>query len=208
MQRFSWDDTLRARLSGNLARFQPVARASSELSAAAVALTLLPDANGEACFLLTRRVATLQHHAGQFALPGGRLDEVEDAASAARRELQEELGVELDASRVLGSLDDFVTRSGFVITPVVLWGDESAVLKPNPDEVAIAYRVPVRALYGRGVPTLHEAEEPGRPLLSLPLLGTHIFSPTAAILFQLREVVFEGLSTRVAHFDQPRFAWK
>jgi 8-oxo-dGTP pyrophosphatase MutT (NUDIX family) len=208
MQRFSWNDTLRARLTTNLARFQRIPADGLSLRAAAVALTVLPDTNGEACFILTRRVSSLRHHAGQFALPGGRLDRGENVLTAARRELNEEVGIDLDASHVLGTLDDFVTRSGFVITPVVLWGQESSLLTPNPDEVAIAYRVPIRALYDPDAPTLHASKDPERPLLSLPLLGTRIFSPTAAILFQLREVAFEGLATRVAHYDQPLFAWK
>lgn len=201
-------DALRARLTRHLAAHgrRPVAQAA--LRPAAVALTLLPDKNGEVSFLLTRRVSDLTHHGGQFALPGGRLDPGETPADAARRELSEEVGVALTEHHVLGVLDDFATRSGFVITPVVLWAAHVQTLRPDPREVAIVYRVPVRNLYGPDVPMIEVAPEGPGSLLSLPLLGTHIHSPTAAIVFQMREVAFEGRPTRVHAYEQPRFAWK
>lgn len=205
---FALTDTLRARLTAHLARHERTTIDVESLRPAAVALTLLPDARGEVSFLLTRRVGDLNHHGGQFALPGGRFDPGESAPEAARRELAEELGVVLEAHHVLGLLDDFATRSGFVITPVVLWAAEVRELRPDPREVAIAYRVPVRELYRREVPVLEAAPDGDGELLSLPLVGTHIHSPTAAMVFQMREVAFEGRATRVHHYAQPRFAWK
>jgi len=205
---FALTDTLRARLTAHLARHERTTIDVENLRPAAVALTLLPDARGEVSFLLTRRVGDLNHHGGQFALPGGRFDPGESAPEAARRELAEELGVVLEAHHVLGLLDDFATRSGFVITPVVLWAAEVRELRPDPREVAIAYRVPVRELYRREVPVLEAAPDGDGELLSLPLVGTHIHSPTAAMVFQMREVAFEGRATRVHHYAQPRFAWK
>jgi 8-oxo-dGTP pyrophosphatase MutT (NUDIX family) len=206
--RLGLDEALRARISTHLAAFSRHTFALAEHRAAAVALALVPGEGDEAAFLLTRRAASLAHHRGQFALPGGRLDSGETASDAARRELAEELGVELGPEAVLGLLDDFVTRSGFLITPVVLWGAHVRALRPNPEEVAMAYRVPLSELYRPDIPLLHH--EPGveREILSLPLVGTRVFSPTAAIVYQLREVALEGQSTRVHHYDQPRFAWK
>jgi 8-oxo-dGTP pyrophosphatase MutT (NUDIX family) len=168
----------------------------------------VPGSQGEASFLLTRRPGDLPRHAGQFALPGGRLEPGEDAQSAARRELAEELGVSLGEESVLGYLDDFTTHSGFVITPVVLWGPEARTLAPDPREVAIAYRVPLKELYHPLMPRLQAVPGLEAPLLSLPLLGTHIYSPTAAIVYQLREVALEGRSISVQHFAQPSFAWR
>ena len=78
----------------------------------------------------------------------------------------------------------------------------------NPDEVAIAYRVPLRELYHPEVPRLSPSGAAEAPILSMPLVGTEVFSPTAAIIYQLREVALEGRATRVHHYDQPLFAWK
>lgn len=205
----SFDPALRSRVADNLSALsRHVIPVEGELRAAAVALTLLMDEQGEPSFLLTRRASTLAHHRGQFALPGGRQDPGEDAERAALRELWEELGLQLRQEHVLGQLDDFKTRSGFVITPVVVWADSVGQLAPNPHEVARVYRVPLRDLYQPEVPCLTPTSVAEAPILSLPLVGTQVFSPTAAIIYQLREVALEGRATRVFHFDQPRFAWK
>jgi 8-oxo-dGTP pyrophosphatase MutT (NUDIX family) len=202
------DDRLRERIARNLETFERVRLGRPGLAPAAVALALVPGPRGEPSFLLTRRASTLNRHGGQFALPGGRIDEGEDALDAARRELSEELGVELGSGSVLGMLDDFATRSGYVITPVVLWGPEVADLTPNPAEVAVAYRVPLSELYRPDVPVLFRIADCAEPVLSLPLVGTQVYSPTAAIIYQLRELALEGRTTRVHHYEQPRFAWK
>lgn len=203
----AFDLSLRTRVIANLRGHTRHEIDLGDARAAAVALTLLPNAAGEACFLLTRRAATLAHHRGQFALPGGRLDAGESQQQAALRELQEELGVQLASEQVLGELDDFKTRSGFVITPVVMWSEQTVELVPNPAEVARVYRVPLSELYDPTVPLLSPAQS-GATILSLPLVGTQVFSPTAAIIYQLREVALEGRATRVHHYEQPLFAWK
>ncbi|HEY1595501.1 MAG TPA: CoA pyrophosphatase, partial [Thermoleophilaceae bacterium] len=95
---------------------------------------------GGAAFLLCRRASRLRAHAGQWALPGGRLDDGETPLDAALRELDEELGLRLGPDSVVGLLDDYPTRSGYVMTPVVLWGGEDPQLAPAPDEVLAVYR--------------------------------------------------------------------
>ena len=202
------DDGLRQRLHANLAGFERRRHPGEGLRPAAVALVVTADAAGRACFVLTRRAAGLRAHGGQWALPGGRLDPGETPEQAALRELQEEVGLGLAGDCVLGCLDDYPTRSGFVITPVVVWAGATAELTPDPNEVAEIYRVPLAELERPDVPRLRAIAESERPVISVPLLGTHIHAPTAALLYQLREVALWGRATRVDHFDQPVFAWR
>ncbi len=191
-------DLVRARL----AAFPRLEDRDPGLVRAAVAVALLPNRNGVACFLLTRRTAGLRRHAGQWALPGGRLDAGETPLEAALRELEEELGIPPEQSEHAGTLDDYVTRSGYVITPVVLLLGRVARLRPNPDEVAAAYRVPLHLLHT----PLPGSVDTG-PSVRFRLLGRVINPPTAAILHQLSEAIEHGRVTRVAHFAQPRFTW-
>jgi 8-oxo-dGTP pyrophosphatase MutT (NUDIX family) len=203
-----FDAALRARVHQNLAGFARQPIAPDGRRPAAVAVVLLPDEEGRACFLLTRRTATLRAHARQWALPGGRIDAGESAEGAALRELREEVGLALDPSSILGVLDDYGTRSGFIITPVVTWADEHVELTPNPAEVAHVYRVPLTELDKPDVPRLITIPESDRPVIQVPLLSSLIHAPTAAVLYQIREVVVHGRPTRVAHFEQPTWAWQ
>lgn len=201
------DDALCARARLHLATFERRSLAADGRRPAAVALVLIGDDAGEACFLLTRRAAGLRQHARQWALPGGRLDPGESAAEAALRELSEEVGLVLSSDAVLGLLDDYPTRSGFVITPVVVWGGPRATLTPNPDEVASVHHVPLADLEHPDVPRLVAIPESERPVIQLPILSTLVHAPTAAVVYQLREVVVHGRPTRVDHFEQPVWAW-
>lgn len=203
-----YEDPLRERVGRNLERFEVRPHRDEELRAAAVAIALVSDDDGAACFVLTRRAAGLRAHGGQWAIPGGRLDAGETPEQAALRELDEEVGLPLHPTSVLGRLDDFPTRSGFVITPVVVWAGADAELVANPEEVESIFRVPLAELDRPDVPRLHHIPESERPLISIPLLGTNIHAPTAAILFQLREVAIWGRDTRVAEYEQPLFAWR
>jgi len=196
------------RVRANLAAHPRATLALDGRRAAAVAVVLVGDADGNGCFLLTRRAARLRRHAGQWALPGGRFEDGESAATAALRELAEEVGLTPGADAVLGLLDDYGTRSGFVITPVVVWGSTGVELAPDPDEVAAVYRVPLAVLDDPGVPRLKRIPESDRPVISIAMVGTHVHAPTAAIVYQLREVALHGRLTRVAHFEQPVFAWR
>jgi 8-oxo-dGTP pyrophosphatase MutT (NUDIX family) len=203
-----YDTALRDRIRGHLARFERLPHAHDDLRNAAVVLALLPGDDGAPSFVLTRRAARLTSHQGQWALPGGRLDPGETPTEAALREMHEEVGLDLPAESVLGLLDDYPTRSGYCITPVVVWVGADAPLLPNPAEVAALYRVPLAELERPDVPQLRRIPESDRPVISVPLLGTHIHAPTAAILYQLREVALRGDATRVAHYEQPVFAWR
>src|SRR5215212_3492743 len=146
---------------------------------------------GGAAFLLCRRAARMNRHAGQWALPGGRVDDGEEALEAALRELDEELGVRLGPESVVGRLDDYPTRSGYVITPVVLWGGPDPELRPAPAEVLAVYRIGLHTLRD-GEPRFVDIPESDRPVLQLPLGNDLIHAPTAAILYQFREVALRG----------------
>lgn len=171
-------------------------------------MTVVSNTEGEASFVITRRVSSLRNHSGQYALPGGRIDEGEDPIAAALRELDEEVSLRRGPESVLGLLDDYPTRSGFRITPVVVWADTDVELTPNPNEVAEVHRVPIAGLDAPGIPKLFDLGVSDRPVLSVRILGKDIFAPTAAVIYQFREVAIHGRDTRVAHYDQPPFAWK
>lgn len=162
---------------------------------------------GGPAFLLCRRTPRLRRHAGQWALPGGRVDGDETALDAALREVDEELGLRLEPGDVVGWLDDYVSRSGYRISPVVLWGGADPPLAPSPDEVLAVYRIGLAALAGCE-PRFIAIPESDRPVLQLPLGNDLIHAPTAAMLLQFREVALHGRAgARVDHVEEPVFAW-
>ncbi|HEY3062881.1 MAG TPA: CoA pyrophosphatase [Chloroflexota bacterium] len=191
---------LRTRLVANLSAAPAVTLTIADHHRAAVGMVLLPDEAGETCFVLTLRPSTLRRHAGQFALPGGRLEPGETPEAAALREISEEIGLVLAPDAVLGRLDDFASRSGHLITPIVFWTSAVDVVT-NPEEVEAAYRLPIADLELPGNPRLE-------PLLHFALADSTVYAPTAAILYQFREQAVHGRRTQVAHFEQPRFAWR
>ena len=166
------------------------------------------DVSGGAAFLLCRRTSRLRSHPAQWALPGGRLDPGEDAVDAALRELDEEVGVTLPHSSVLGLLDDYPTRSGYVITPVVIWGGGRLDLRPAPDEVVAVYRVGLHQLQRDDSPRFITIPESPRPVVQIPLGNDLIHAPTGAVLLQLRWLCLEGRTDPVDELEQPVFAWK
>nr|WP_199340612.1 CoA pyrophosphatase [Mycobacteroides chelonae] len=166
------------------------------------------DVSGGAAFLLCRRTSRLNSHAAQWALPGGRLDPGEDAVQAALRELDEELGVALPDTTVLGLLDDYPTRSGYVITPVVVWGGGRLEMRPSPDEVVAAYRVGLHQLQREDSPRYINIPESPRPVVQIPLGNDLIHAPTGAVLLQVRWLCLEGRGDRVDELEQPVFAWR
>jgi len=205
---YHYDGLLRDQTKQRVSDLARVSLPLGDLRAAAVAIVIISD-NSHASVLLTRRASSLRAHSGQWALPGGRMDLDEIAEEAALRELREEVNLKLTPSSVLGLLDDYVTRSGYRITPVVLWADSDMNgVTPNPDEVASIHTVTFSDLAKDGVAHVHSNDDEGTEVLSLDLTLDHIFAPTAAVLYQFREVVLMGRNTRVSHYDQPRFAWK
>lgn len=216
------DARLRERLQARLQAVEVKAIGDHAGRRAAVAVAIAEEGGGaglpgmprhaawsaEAALLLTRRAAHLKRHAGQWALPGGRLDPGETAEQAALREMDEEIGLRLHPGDVLGRLDDFATRSGYVITPVVVWAGRAQELVADPAEVHSVHRIPVRELLRADAPILEPVPDGGHPVLKMPVGRQWIAAPTAAILYQFREWCLLGRDTRVAHFDQPRFAWR
>jgi 8-oxo-dGTP pyrophosphatase MutT (NUDIX family) len=196
-------DSLRSRVAEALRRFDRRPAGRPDLKPASVAIALIEP--GPA-FLLTRRASTLRGHAGQWALPGGRTEPGETYGEAARRELTEELGLELGEEAELGLLDDYPTRSGYVITPVVLWAGTDPPLHPSPAEVSELHRVPLELIDVE--PRFLTIPESDAPVIQLPLFGRFVHAPTGAVLHQFREVVLHGRPTRVAHLEQPVFAWR
>ncbi len=211
MQPYLFNAELRSRIRGNLDGFAMQQMEQGGLREAAVAIVVTESAEaGQASVLMTLRPRQLGRHGGQYALPGGRLDEGEGDDDAARRELHEELGLELGQGDILGRLDPFPTRSGFRVSPIVMWAGGEVDLRPDPSEVAEVFHLPLAELDSPDIPRLEKSENSEHPVLSayFPTLGHYMFAPTAAILFQFREIALRGKTTRVSHFDQPTFAWK
>ena len=218
------DNALRQLLADRLAAWPRHAPDEAGLKRAAVALVVTDEGTGadlegvsgppltghwssRAALILTKRAAHLRRHAGQWALPGGRIDNDETPEQTALRELAEEVGLHLTQADVLGRLDTFITRSGFAMTPVVVWAGEARLLVPDPAEVASIHRIPVTEFLRADAPILEVLEGSEHPVLKMPLGDNWIAAPTAALIYQFREVCLLGRATRVAHFEQPKFAW-
>jgi 8-oxo-dGTP pyrophosphatase MutT (NUDIX family) len=183
--------------------------AAPALKHAAVAITLVDadDGSGETALILTGRVAGLRSHGGQWALPGGRIDPGETPVTGALRELSEEIGLELRPDDILGTLDDYPTRSGYLITPVVAWGGDHPPLRLNPHEVASVRRIKLVDVARDDAIEFDTIPESDRRVVRLNINGRFIHAPTAAMIYQFREVL-AGRQTRVADLEQPVFAWR
>ena len=207
----SYDDAFRCRVTHRCASFTRLEADSpaGALKRAAVAILLLEteDGSGEAAFLLTRRAQGLRGHSGQWALPGGRCDAGETASEAALREIHEEIGLSLASDAVLGPLDDYPTRSGYLITPVVVWAGLRPALRLNPEEVAFVERVSLDEIAREDAVAFTTIPQSPRRLVHMKINRTTVHAPTAALLYQFRELL-AGRTTRVADLEQPVFAWR
>jgi 8-oxo-dGTP pyrophosphatase MutT (NUDIX family) len=206
-----FDHATRRNIAERCAAFArlPQSQLAPALKRAAVAIVLVgaADAQDETALLLTRRAAGLRAHRGQWALPGGRCDERETVEQAALRELREELGLGLGPADILGMLDDYPTRSGYLITPVVVWAAASSEMSPNPNEVASVHRIVLGDIERADAFDFVAIPESNRRVIRFRNGDHFIHAPTAALIYQFREVL-AGRDTRVAELEQPVFAWK
>jgi 8-oxo-dGTP pyrophosphatase MutT (NUDIX family) len=206
MQPFT--DATRRKIAERCAAFSRLElRDVTGLKRAAVAVALVDAGDGGAALLLTLRAAGLRAHSSQWALPGGRCDAGETPVAAALRELHEELGLELEPDDVLGQLDDYPTRSGYLITPVVTWAADSANLIPNPAEVRSVHRIALTDIEQPDTFDFATIPQSERRVIRFRHAGRYIHAPTAALIYQFREVL-AGRDTRVTELEQPVFAWK
>jgi 8-oxo-dGTP pyrophosphatase MutT (NUDIX family) len=206
-----FDDATRRNIAARCAGFArlPESPPVPALKRAAVAIVLVDadGAQGGTALLLTRRSAGLRAHRGQWALPGGRCDDGETAMQGALRELREELGLALDPADVLGLLDEYPTRSGYLITPVVVWAAASPEISPNPSEVESVHRIALDDIEHADAFDFVAIPESKRRVIRFRHVGQFIHAPTAALIYQFREVL-AGRDTRVSELEQPVFAWK
>lgn len=206
----AFDDATRRNIAEACAAFArlPDEAGPSALKRAAVVMALTESNDcDDTAFLLTKRATSLRAHRGQWALPGGRCDAGETPVEAALRELDEELALKLTADAVLGTLDDYPTRSGYLITPVVVWVSDSAAIRPNPDEVASVHRIALATIEREEAFDFVAIPESARRVIRFHHQMSLIHAPTAALIYQFREVL-AGRQTRVTDLEQPVFAWK
>lgn len=205
---FDFGTPLRDRIGQHLAAFERRAHPHDGLKRAAVAVAVVDDGAGEGALVLTKRSSKLRTHRSQWALPGGRLDPGETPVDAVLRELSEEVNVSLLRDQVLGTLDDYPTRSGYLITPVVVWCGPEVEMVANPDEVASIHRIPFTELNRRDSPAFISIPESDRPVIQMLINDSRVHAPTGAVLYQFREVGLHGRDVRVDQLEQPVWAWK
>lgn len=115
-------------------------------TAASVLIGLVQRAEG-LTMLLTQRTAHLTDHAGQISFPGGRAEEFDASAiDTALRETEEEIGLDRRHIDILGTLPDYVTGTGYRVTPVVALVTPPFALTPDENEVAEIFEVPLAFL--------------------------------------------------------------
>jgi len=197
-------------LRRTLADFAPRTADASDRRLAAVGLVLGRwSSDVPISFLLLERSASLASHASQYGLPGGKLHPGESFEDAVLREAKEEVDLDLAEGDIVGRLDDYITRSGYLIRPFVLWFDGDMRAEPDPGEIACLMHIPVTALSGPGVPTLLSYPGADRPVIQLPLGGERtVHAPTGAILYQFARWFFDGVRVRNDDYEEPTFAWE
>ncbi|MEU5883438.1 CoA pyrophosphatase [Spirillospora sp. NPDC047279] len=171
------------------------------LRRAAVVVCVVPAADEPSVIVIKR--AYRGRNAGQWGLPGGRVDDGETPEQAALRELNEEIGLIAEPADVLGRLDDFPASSGFAITPFVVALADPGPLSPSPDEVHSVHEVTLDRLAADDTPRWVPQLGGGRMLQMRLGPAWLVHAPTGAMLWQFREVVLLGREARVADFVQP-----
>jgi 8-oxo-dGTP pyrophosphatase MutT (NUDIX family) len=166
--------------------------------AAAVLVLIAPSSagpNAEAQVILIRRVDRGGPHAGDIALPGGRVEPGDaDTAAAALREAAEEVALDAAAAgvRVIGAMETFwIPVSDYRVTPIVAIAERSPLLAPSPDEVEEIFRVPLQAFVAGAPIELVETEVRGFPLRfgAYPVEGLRVWGATARIMGQLGAIL-------------------
>mgnify|MGYP001306300067 FL=1 len=205
---FAFGEPLRGRIERHMDAFERRGHPHDGLKRAAVAVAVIDDGEGEGALVLTKRSPKLRTHTSQWALPGGRIDPGEGPADAVLRELSEEVNVSLPQDQVLGTLDDYPTRSGYLITPVVVWCAPGVEMVANPDEVASIHRIPFTELNRPDSPAFISIPESDRPVIQMLINDNRVHAPTGAVLYQFREVGLHGRDVRVDQLEQPVWAWR
>lgn len=158
-------------------------------AAVLVPIVLHPEAP---TVLLTLRTDHLYDHAGQVSFPGGKLDPGDrDGRDAALRETEEEIGIDRDAVEVIGTLDPYITRTGFAVEPVVGFLRPPVAPRPDPFEVAEVFEVPLAFLIDRANHQRHSREYEGRTrhFYAMPYRRHYIWGATAGMLVNLTDVL-------------------
>ncbi len=204
----TFSEDLRKRITYNLKNHPTVTHERVDLRRAAVAIAVAPQENGQAGFILTRRSRNLQTHSHQYALPGGKIDVGETQEQTVLREVHEEIGISAETNVILGYLDDYVTRSGFNITPIVLWIPDLQNMRPEPGEVDEIFIIGCNELFRPDSPRWVKIPESKKLVLQLPLRNRLIHAPTAALIYQFREIGIQGNLMRTDEIEEPVWAWR
>ena len=204
----SFSEDFPKRVTTNLENHPTVTHEGQDLRKAAVAIAIAPLENGQSGFILTRRGKNLKTHSYQYALPGGKIDDGETKEETVLREVQEEVGIQAKRENIVGYLDDYITRSGFMITPIVLWTPNLEDLRPEPGEVDDIFIIAFSELFRPDSPRWVEIPESHKLVLQLPIRNRLIHAPTAALIYQFREIGIQGNLIRTDHIEEPVWAWR
>ena len=171
----------------------PGMRPDASLTPAAVLVPLVNRAEGLTA-MFTRRTGHLLHHAGQISFPGGHMDPGDKTPEeTALRETEEETGLDRRHVDIIGRLSQYVTRTGFSITPVVALVEPPFELNPDPNEVEEVFEVPLAFLLDPGNHQRHSREFEGRSreFYAMPYEGYFIWGATAGMLMDLYEALLK-----------------
>lgn len=162
-------------------------QAAGKLTQAAVLIPLVLQEEGLSV-LLTQRTEHLRDHAGQISFPGGRMDPDDvDPNHTALRESAEEIGLDRSRVEIIGHLPQYLTVSGYSVTPVVGLVQAQAEYPLDEFEVADVFEVPLRFLMD---PANHQirvwqSEQGGRRFYAMPYENCFIWGATAGMLRNL-----------------------